>query len=150
LEVGALVAVNAFGSVYMPGTDVFWAWPFEQQGEFGSGRPPSDYALDLDDWGAAKRSGSATADRVNTTLGCVAVNVALTPSEARRVAKMAMSGLARAIRPVFAPFDGDVVFCLSTAEVTWSHSRPLLLARLGELAAACVARAVARGVWEAR
>jgi L-aminopeptidase/D-esterase-like protein len=150
LEVGALVAVNAFGSVFMPGTDVFWAWPFEQNGEFGGKRPPSDYGLDLDDWGGAKQAGSATSDRVNTTLGCVAVNVALTPAEARRVAKMAMSGLSRAIRPVFAPFDGDVVFCLSTAEVTWSHSRPLLLARLGELAAACVARAVARGVWEAR
>lgn len=150
LEVGALAAVNAFGSVTMPGSDAFWAWPYEQDGEFGGARPPEGFALDLDDWGSSKVSGAAIADRVNTTLACIAVNVPLTPAEARRVAKMAMAGLARAIRPVFAPFDGDVVFCLSTAQSTWVGSRALLLARLGELGSACVARAVARGVWEAR
>ncbi len=36
--------------------------------------------------------------------------------EAKRVAQMASAGLARAIRPVFAPFDGDVVFALATAQ----------------------------------
>ncbi|MFW5660267.1 MAG: P1 family peptidase, partial [Oceanicaulis sp.] len=34
--VAALVAVNCFGSVTMPGrNDVYWAWPFERGGEFG-------------------------------------------------------------------------------------------------------------------
>jgi L-aminopeptidase/D-esterase-like protein len=61
---------------------------------------------------------------------------------------MAQDGLARAIRPVHAPFDGDVVFALSTAR------RPLEggdagLARLGALAADTLARAIARGVFEA-
>ena len=37
--VGALAAVNAHGSVRMPGTDAFWAWPYEQDGEFGGARP---------------------------------------------------------------------------------------------------------------
>jgi L-aminopeptidase/D-esterase-like protein len=63
---------------------------------------------------------------------------------------MALAGFARAIRPVFAPTDGDVLFCLSTGEVQAAGPRPMLLARLGELGAACVARAIARGVWAAR
>jgi L-aminopeptidase/D-esterase-like protein len=150
LQVGALAAVNAFGSVRMPGGEAFWAWPWEQGGEFGGARPAPDFALDLDDWGAAKANPAAMTGRTNTTLGCIAVNAALTPAEARRVAQMATAGFARAIRPVFAPFDGDVVFCLSTAAIEAPASRPFLLARLGELAAACLARAVARGVYAAR
>jgi L-aminopeptidase/D-esterase-like protein len=151
LVVGALAAVNSFGAVRMPGTEAYWAWPYEQDGEFGGQRPSASFALDLDDWGAAKLNpAQATAGRTNTTLGCVAVNVALSPAEAQRVAKMALAGFARAIRPVFSPVDGDVVFCVSTAAVERSEPRPLLLARLGELAAACLARAVARGVFEAQ
>ena len=45
----------------------------------------------------------------------MATDVALTPAQAKRVAVMAQDGLARAIRPIHAPFDGDVVFALSTA-----------------------------------
>jgi L-aminopeptidase/D-esterase-like protein len=134
----------------MPGTDAYWAWPYEQDGEFGGARPPADFKLNLDDWGAAKANPLAMAGRTNTTIGCVAVNVALTPAEAQRVAKMALAGFARAIRPVFAPSDGDVVFCLSTAAIERPGMRPWVLARLGELAASSLARAVARGVHLAR
>ena len=90
------------------------------------------------------------AGRTNTTLACVATNVALTPAEAQRVAKMAMAGVARAVRPAFAPFDGDVVFCLSTGKLVRAEARPFVLARIGELAAGCLARAIARGVHAAR
>jgi L-aminopeptidase/D-esterase-like protein len=147
VTVGAVMAVNAFGSVRIPGADAFWAWPYEQAGEFGGVRPSAGNALDLDDWGGAKAASNA--GRTNTTIGCIAVNVALTPAEAQRVARMALAGFARAIRPVFTSMDGDVLFCLSTGEVQVGGARPLLLARLGELGAACVARAIARGVWAA-
>jgi len=158
LCVGALAAVNSHGSVRMPGSEVFWAWPFEQDiphagWEFGGARSQPGHAFDLDDWGSAKSNPGmngaappASGGRTNTTLGCVAVNVALTPAEAQRVAKMALAGIARAIRPAFAPFDGDVVFCLSTGQVNLAVPRPFLLARLGELAASSLARAIARGV----
>jgi L-aminopeptidase/D-esterase-like protein len=151
IAVGALAAVNAHGAVKMPGTDAFWAWPYEQaigeQWEFGGARPPPGFKLDLDDWGAAKSNPGAMAGRTNTTIACVATNVALTPAEAHRVAKMAIAGIARAVRPAFAPFDGDVVFCLSTAKIERPEMRPFVLARIGELAAGCLARAIARGVW---
>lgn len=152
--VGAIAAVNSHGSVKMPGTEAFWAWPFEQGGEFGGARPLAGYVLDLDDWGGAKsnpgfRAPPPMAERTNTTLCCVATNITLTPPEAQRVAKMAMSGLSRAVRPAFAPFDGDVVFCLSTAQAERADPRPFLIARIGELAAGCLARAIARGVYAA-
>lgn len=149
LTVGALAAVNCFGSVRMPGTAAFWAWPFELDAEFGGARPWDRGApgpLAPEDWGAAKANPGA---RANTTIAVVATDAALSPAQARRLALMAQAGLARAIRPVFAPFDGDVVFALSTAARPLSEPHAFTLARLGSLAADCLARAVARGVWEA-
>ena len=128
-------------------TDAFWAWPFELDGEFGGVRPPADYAADAEDWGAAKQNPQLGQ---NTTIACVATDVALTPGQAHRVAQMALSGFSRAIRPVFAPFDGDVVFVVSTAQRPLPEPAPLVLARLGELAASTLARAIARGVYEAQ
>ncbi len=153
MTIGALVGVNCFGATRMPGCDAFWAFPYEIKNEFGGMRPPADFSLDPDDWGGAKINPlamqSTSTDRENTTIACVATDVALTPAQAKRVAQMALSGLSRAIRPVFAPFDGDVVFVMSTAKQALPEPHPLVLARLGELAAGTLARAVARGVFEA-
>lgn len=146
ITVGALVAVNSFGSVMMPGTDCFWAWPFEVAGEFGGGRPPQGYSVSPEDWGAAKVN---PAPGQNTTIACVATDASLSPSLCQRVADMALAGLARAIRPVFAPVDGDTVFALSTGQGAAREIDAITLSRIGELAAGCLARAVARGVWQA-
>lgn len=146
--VGALAAVNCFGSVTMPGTDCFWAWPYELDGEFGGGRPPPGWRAGPEDWGAAKVNPQAGA---NTTIACVAVDAALSASDCQRLADMALAGFARAIRPVFAPVDGDVVFALATGArpMPDGPARAFHLTRLGELAAGTLARAIARGVYEA-
>jgi L-aminopeptidase/D-esterase-like protein len=144
--IGALAAVNSFGSVVAPGGRAFWAAPYEIAGEFG-GVGLGDARAGPEDWGLAKRDGAA---RANTTLACVAVDAVLSPAQARRLAIMAQDGLARAIRPIHAPFDGDVVFALATGGRPLGESRDLTLARLGSIAADCLARAVARGVYEAR
>lgn len=146
LTVGAIAAINSFGSVRMPGSDAFWAWPYEIGGEFGGARPAPGLCFDAEDWGAAKASANP---RENTTIACVATDVVITQDEAARIAQMALAGMARAIRPVFAPTDGDVVFVLSTARRSADSSRALLVTRLGELAASTLARAIARGVYEA-
>ncbi|MGI9170402.1 MAG: P1 family peptidase, partial [Caulobacteraceae bacterium] len=78
-----------------------------------------------------------------------ATDAALTPGQARRLAIMAQAGLARAIRPVWTPFDGDVVFALATGRRPLASPVDFTLARLGALAADALARAVARGVYEA-
>jgi L-aminopeptidase/D-esterase-like protein len=143
--VGALAAVNSFGSVIAPGGRTFWASPHEANGEFG-GLGSAGLKAGLDDWGAAK---AAAQPRANTTIACVATDVALTPAQARRVAIMAQDGLARAIRPAHGPTDGDVVFVLSTARRPLAEPTPLTLTRIGALAADCLARAIARGVYAA-
>jgi L-aminopeptidase/D-esterase-like protein len=147
ITVGAIVAVNAFGSVLAPGGRTFWATPYEMAGEFG-GLPLEGLRAAPDEWGLAKGA-TAAASRTNTTIACVATDVALTPAQAKRVAIMAQDGLARAIRPVHAQSDGDVVFALSTARRPLDEPSSAALTRLGALAADCLARAVARGVYEA-
>ena len=144
--VGALAAVNAFGSAVMPGSSAFWAWPFEIDGEFGGARPTPTLAVAPDDWGLAKRNPSL---RQNTTIAVVATNVALTPGQAKRLAVMAQDGLARALRPVHALYDGDVVFAISTGAKPLAEPWAYSLTLLGERAANCLARAVARGVYAA-
>jgi len=145
LSVGALAAVNAWGSVIAPGGRTFWAAPFEIGAEFG-GLGSAGLSAGPDDWGPSKSPAQAR----NTTIACVATDADLTPAEARRLAVMAQAGLTRAIRPVHAPFDGDVVFALATAARPLPEPRAASLARLGALAADTLARAVARGVYEAR
>jgi len=148
--VGAIVAVNSFGSVIAPGGRTFWAAPYEIADEFG-GLGSTGLVAAPDDWGLAK--GPATSalagERTNTTIACVATDAALTPAETKRLAIMAQDGLARAIRPAHAPFDGDIVFAFATGKRPLGERRLADVARLGALAADCLARAIARGVFEA-
>jgi L-aminopeptidase/D-esterase-like protein len=146
ITLGALACVNSFGSVVAPGGRAFWAAPYEVEGEFGgvgwTGQP-----IAPEDWGLAKGAPSpAEPQRQNTTIACVATDAILTPAQARRVAIMAQDGLARAIRPAHAPFDGDVVFALSTGRIPLAEPVQRTIARIGALAADVLARAIARGV----
>ena len=144
--VGALAAVNAFGSPVMPGTSTLWAWAFEQNGELGGQKPPQSCEITLDYPDDIKRPPEPAA---NSTIAIVATDVALTPSQARRVAIMAHDGFARALRPVHTPVDGDIVFAVSTGAKPLPEPWQLNLGRLGSIAADCLARAIARGVFEA-
>ncbi len=139
--VGALVAVNAIGSALVGGGPHFWAAPFERGREFGGlGTPSSpEPARSPPRW----KGGSQPA----TTIAIVATDAGLDKAEARRLAIMASAGMARALRLAFAPSDGDTIFAAST------RLRPPGaddLTELGSLAADCLARAVARAVYEAR
>lgn len=154
LQVGALVAVNCVGSAVMPGQSSFWAWPFEQKNEMG-GQPLPSSSIDFDSlaeaWTGSPLDSLTNQAGENTTIGVVATNARLTKSEAQRVAIMAQDGYARSIRPVHTPFDGDTVFAASTGH--WGQeitARADLINRIGLVAADCLARAVARGVYEAQ
>lgn len=138
--VGALVAVNAVGSVTMPESPTFWAWHLEQGGELGGQAPPR------------AGTGHAFATKgglgLNTTIGVVATDAALDQAQLQRLAAMGQAGYAQAIRPIFTPLDGDALFGLATGTVPLPDRADALL-RLGAIAADVVARAVARGVYEA-
>jgi L-aminopeptidase/D-esterase-like protein len=141
ITVGAVAAVNAVGSVTVGDGPHFWAAPFEQNGEFG-GRGPAPTPADL----TLRTKG---APGMSTTIVVVATDAAINKMQARRVAAMAQDGFARAIYPVHTPLDGDTVFVAATG------ARPLGdpvfdVMRIGATAANVVARAIARGVYEAR
>lgn len=145
ITVAALVVVNAVGSVVVGDGPHFWAAPFEQKGEFGGrGLPPAftPSMTDMQIKGAVR-----AAERENTTIAVVATNAQLTKPQAKRLAIMAQTGMARAIYPVHAPLDGDVVFACATGEKTIGS--PASMTELGHVAANTLSRAIARGVYEA-
>jgi D-aminopeptidase len=142
ITIGALAAVNAAGSVTIGDSRYFWAAPFEREKEFGgAGLPASIPPAALE----PRFKGSAGA---NTTLVVVATDAILSKAQARRIAVMAQTGVARAIYPVHTPLDGDVLFASATGKKELSE--PLhAIARLGAVAANVTARAIARAVYEA-
>jgi L-aminopeptidase/D-esterase-like protein len=83
----------------------------------------------------------------NTTIAVVVTDAILTKAQAKRLAMIAQTGLARAIYPVHAPLDGDTVFVGATCE---KPIQPVLgLTELGAIAANVLTRAIARGVYAA-
>ena len=56
-----------------------------------------------------------------------------------KVARMASAGIARAVDPVFTPFDGDIVFCLAAGE---PRVEPWTVMAAGTLAATVTAAAI--------
>jgi len=138
VTVGALVAANPVGTVCHPDSGQFWAAPFEAGAEFG-GRglppPPGELPTKL---GVPMQA---------TTIAIVATDAALDKAQAQRLAMAAHDGMARAILPSHTPFDGDLVFALSTGGLPAPDPAGLMM--LGHAAAVCLSRAIARGVFAA-
>jgi D-aminopeptidase len=142
VTIGALAAVNAAGSVTLGDSRHFWAAAFEQDKEFGGAGLPASIPAEALQPLIKGRAGA------NTTLVVVATDAILTKAEARRVAVMAQTGVARAIYPVHTPLDGDVLFAAATGKKELAE--PLhAITRLGAIAANVTARAIARAVYEA-
>jgi D-aminopeptidase len=138
--VGALVAVNALGSVVEGEGPHFRAAPWEFGDEFGglgpAPRPDPTFAPP-----PGKRMGEAT------TIAIVATDAALTKAEAQRMATAAQDGMARAIAPSHTPYDGDLVFAAATGTRPGPADGGFVL---GHAAACVLARAIARAVFHAR
>lgn len=139
--IGAIVAVNAVGTATIGNGPHFWAAPYEQNKEFGGlGMPlsmPHD-ALQLKLKGAVGE---------NTVIAAIVTDAVLTKAEAKRLALAAHDGLARAIRPAHTPMDGDIVFAASTGK--HERSDVMTLTELCAAGADALARAIARGIYEA-
>ncbi len=85
--------------------------------------------------------------RENTTIALVATDATLTKAQAHRLAMVSHDGLARAIYPVHMPLDGDK--CSRPRPASAPRRTCCAFTELGALAANVLARAVARGVYEA-
>ena len=136
--VAALAVVNATGDV-LDSDGTLLAGPRGPDGETmrsteilaASGGPP--------EW-------TRVPEREATTLVCVITDADLDKTSCAKVARMATAGVARAIDPVFTPFDGDVVFCLASGAAA---AAPWTVMRVGSLAATVVAEAIRDGVRQA-
>ena len=140
-RVGALVAVNAVGSATIGAGPHFLAAPYERDGEFGGRGWPASFR-------GQGEFQIKSVEPQNTTIAIVATNAALTKTEAKRLAVMAHDGMGRALRPAHAAMDGDTIFAAATGA---SAREPTLRdkAEIGACAADCLARAIARAVYEA-
>jgi L-aminopeptidase/D-esterase-like protein len=145
--VGALVVVNAIGSAVIGGGPHFWAAPFEEGNEFGGLGAPAHIAPEMRR--LAWKGGRAKEGPIlGTTIALVATDAALPKAMAKRLAVSAHGGLAKALSLSHALYDGDTVFSAATAR------RPLGVAaneiiEICAHAADCMARAIARGIYEA-
>ena len=146
VTVGAIVVINSAGEVLDTVTGLPWMAEFAA--EFGLGAPPDDQ---IAGYAALVRQTSP----LNTTIAVIATDAALSKSACHRVAVAAQDGLARAIRPVHTPIDGDTVFVLATGAIAVEPSpdtpaamspETALTTAVGAAAADCLSRAVLGGV----
>ncbi len=137
--VGALAVVNSLGDVVDPWSGRVVAGAYDRS----AGRFVGP--------GACRAGATATGQGqagvcMNTTIAVVATNAILDKEGANKVAQMAQDGLARAVVPAHTMYDGDTVFCLSTAERPLSGDKAADLTAIGSLAAEVLAAAVVRAV----
>jgi L-aminopeptidase/D-esterase-like protein len=136
LIVGALVAVNAAGSVIDRRT-----------GKPIAGVRAADGRTLEDPFALLRRGNDRTGGVLeNTTLAVVATNAKLTKSQALKVAQMAQDGLARSIVPSHTANDGDTVFVMATGSLTGTAD----VSRIGAGAAEAVSDAIERAVLQAK
>ena len=140
--VGAIVAVNAVGTATIGNGRYFWAAPYERGNEFGGLGWPNPMPED------ALQIRLKGGPRENTTIAVISTDAVLTKAEAKRVALAAHDGMARALRPAHTPMDGDVVFAASTGRKQLTGG-VVDLTEICIAAADTLARAIARGVYEA-
>ncbi len=135
LKVGALAVVNSIGDVVNPVTGKIIAGARKTVGE--------GFVDCIKELRRGYRPKAVF--RGNTVLCVVATNAALSKSQCAKVATMANDGLARCIRPSHLPWDGDVVFAISTG--TWRQEIDWGI--IGALAADALSTAIIRAVMNA-
>ncbi len=126
LKVGAIVAVNAFGSI-VDGNEIV-AGPLDNQS-----------TVDLIINGAeAKFAGK------NTTIGMVFTNAKFDKADLTKIASMTHDAMARHINPTHTLFDGDSIYAISLSDETYDKTL------VGVLAQRVFSEAILRAVKKAR
>jgi L-aminopeptidase/D-esterase-like protein len=142
ITMAAVVVVNAVGDVVDPAT-----------GAAVAGARTGADSLDLAGTvptllGGAQPTGPAAG--TNTTIGAVVTDAQLTKAQATRLAQVAHDGLARTIRPVHTPMDGDTIFAAATGtldpQVQGAMPAEFLGLLLSVMATEVTAAAVVRAV----
>ena len=135
--VGAIMAVNSFGSVVDPDTGGVVAGP---RNEENTGFYNTLDLITSPDYVRPQPTAAS-----NTCIGVVATNASLTKEQANKLASQAHDGLALAVRPAHTMSDGDTIFALATGET----KAPVDMTRLGAACVRAVSQAVLRAVLKA-
>ncbi len=137
LMVGAVVACNAMGDVWEKGQIIGGARNQENTGFIDSETYLIEHGKQQRDVFSGKLVGE------NTVIGCVVTNAALNKSQATKLAAVAQNGIARAVRPANATFDGDCMFAMCHGAVQADPDA------VGSMAAIAVEEAIVRAVKQA-
>ena len=140
--VGALAVVNALGNV-LDGSGKVVAGA-RANADSAAGAP------EFLDASTVLRGATAAPPLGNTTLGVVATDAPLSRGELARVVRVAATALPRRIDPANTPFDGDLVFAVSTAPATLELTSAEVLAlgvALRDLLEEAITRAVTPRRW---
>ncbi|MGM9960859.1 MAG: P1 family peptidase [Allobaculum sp.] len=106
LKVGAIAAVNACGDVFEPDSTNRLAGIYVKATE-----------TEINTEEAALNMATRAMEGMNTTICCVLTNADLDQAMLTKLAGMSQNALARTIRPVHTPNDGDTVFAMTTNKV---------------------------------
>jgi L-aminopeptidase/D-esterase-like protein len=140
--VGALVIVNAVASAVIGEGPHFWAGALEEGREFGGLGLPAHVSPQM------RRLVWKGGPQPATTIALIATDAVLTKAQAKRLAVASHAGLARGLRFSHALFDGDTIFAAATG-LKPLQNEAVEFTELTALAADCLTRAIARGVYEA-
>ncbi len=102
LRVGVAVVLNSYGDIFFKGQKI-------------AGMLTPDRSAFADSYASLLNTAGKNlfTSTTNTTLVAVFTNGDFTPAELKHLARMASTGLARGIRPVFTTADGDTVYAVS-------------------------------------
>lgn len=134
VSMAAIVVVNAVGDVVDPRT-----------GEILAGARVSEASLEPADTVATLLAGTPPAlpsRGTNTTIGVVVTDAQLTKTRATRLAQVAHDGLARSVRPIHTPRDGDTMFAAGTATATAEADMAVLCTMAAEVTSMAVTDAI--------
>src|SRR5262249_37289606 len=103
VTVAAIAVVNAVGSGTIGDGPWFWSGALEIDGEFGGRGQPASFTPEL--LAMRIKGGPAATAVENTSLALVVTDAILTKAQAKRLAMVAQTGMARAIYPAHLPLD---------------------------------------------
>jgi len=133
IVIGAIVAVNALGEIRDPSTGKLIAGAYQRE---------HNRVVEFMDFLQQNKEMMITAG-TNTTIGVIAVNVALTKAEATKLSQMAQDAYARTIYPAHTMHDGDTIFTLATG------NKKVSIDLLGPMAAKVMENAILNAIYSA-
>lgn len=136
ITVGALMVVNAFGSVCRDGRVIAGSRAPEDYPRYPAASPAELLDADGVRVGTAEWGSLSDGPVSNTVIGVVVTDAKLTKATACRVADLAHTGISRTVYPAHTELDGDAIFAIGTGATTASTDL------VAELAAHAVQEAI--------